>query len=96
VELKELAGRYKIGTECFDIKIKGKYLMYHHIPLGGFPTPDTPPGPALPPMRFQFYEKDKLIGLDEPYKGALADILRDEQGRVEYFRIGGRAHEKIQ
>jgi CubicO group peptidase (beta-lactamase class C family) len=94
-ELKELVGRYKIGTECFDIKVKGKYLMYHHIPLGGFPTPDTPPGPALPPMRFQFYDKDKLIGLDEPYKGALADILRDEQGRVEYFRVGGRAHKKI-
>ncbi|GAB4455768.1 MAG: serine hydrolase domain-containing protein [Anaerolineales bacterium] len=94
-ELKELAGRYRIGTECFDIKVKGKYLMYHHIPLGGFPTPDTPPGPALPPMRFQFYDKDKLIGLDEPYKGALADILRDEQGRVEYFRVGGRAHKKI-
>jgi CubicO group peptidase (beta-lactamase class C family) len=95
VELKELVGRYKIGTECFDIKVKGKYLMYHHIPLGGFPTPDTPPGPAMPPMRFQFYEKDKLIGLDEPLKGALADIIRDEQGRVEYFRVGGRAHKKI-
>lgn len=94
-ELKEYVGRYKIGTECFDIKVKGRYLIYHHIPLGGFPTPDTPPGPALPPMRFQFYEKDKVIGLDEPYKGALGDILRDEKGRVEYFRVGGRAHKKI-
>jgi len=95
VELKKYIGRYKIGTECFDIKVKGKYLMYHHIPLGGFPTPDTPPGPALPPMRFQFYEKDRLIGLDEPYKGALADIIRDKQGHVEYFRVGSRAHKKI-
>ncbi len=94
-ELKEYAGRYRIGTECFDIKVRGKYLMYHHIPLGGFPTPDTPPGPAMPPMRFQFYEKDKVIGLDEPYKGALGDIIRDEKGRVEYFRVGGRAHKKI-
>lgn len=94
-ELKEYVGRYRIGTECFDLKVKGKYLMYHHIPLGGFPTPDTPPGPAMPPMRFQFYEKDKLIGLDEPYKGALAGIIRDDRGRVEYFRVGGRAHKKI-
>ena len=93
-ELKEYVGRYRIGTECFDLKVKGKYLMYHHIPLGGFPTPDTPPGPAMPPMRFQSYEKDKLIGLDEPYKGALADIIRDDRGRVEYFRVGGRAHKK--
>jgi CubicO group peptidase (beta-lactamase class C family) len=94
-ELKEFTGRYKIGTGCFDIKVKGKYLMYHDIPLGGFPTPDTPPGPALPPMRFAFYDKDKLVGLDEPYKGALADVIRDDKGRVEYFRVGGRAHKKI-
>ena len=94
-ELKEYIGRYKIGTECFDIKVKGRYLMYHHIPLGGFPTPDTPPGPAMPVMRFLFYEKDKIIGLDEPYKGALGDIIRNKEGRVEYLRIGGRAHKRI-
>ena len=93
--LQEFVGRYKIGTECFDIKIKGKQLIYHHIPLGGFPRPDTPPGPARPPMRFAFYDHDKLIGLDEPYKDALADIIRDDRGHVEYFRVGGRAHKKI-
>ncbi|MBK8417582.1 serine hydrolase domain-containing protein [Candidatus Villigracilis saccharophilus] len=95
-ELKEYLGRYKIGTECFDLKLKGKNIVYHHIPLGGFPTPETPPGPALPPMRFAFYETDKMIGLDEPYKGALGDFIRDENGRVEYFRIGGRAHKKME
>ena len=42
-----------------------------------------------------FYDQDKLIGLDEPYKAALADIIRDDQGHVEYFRVGGRAHKKI-
>ena len=93
--LKEYVGRYQIGTECFDLKVKGKYLIYHHIPLGGFPTPDTPPGPALPPMRFSFYEEDKVIGLDEPYKDALGDFLRDEKGRLRFFRIGGRAHKKV-
>jgi CubicO group peptidase (beta-lactamase class C family) len=94
-ELKEYAGRYQIGTECFDIKVKGRYLIYHHIPLGGFPTPDTPPGPAMPRMRFSFYEKDKVIGLDEPYKDALGDFIREETGELQFFRIGGRAHKKI-
>lgn len=96
VELKEYIGRYKIGTECLDLKIKGKHLIYHHIPLGGFPTPDTPPGPALPPMRFAFYEKDKVIGLDEPYKDALGDFIRNAKGQLQFFRIGGRAHKKIE
>jgi CubicO group peptidase (beta-lactamase class C family) len=94
-ELREFVGRYRIGTECFDLKVKGKYLIYHHIPLGGFPTPDTPPGPAMSPMRFAFYEKDKVIGLDEPYKNALGDFIRDEKGRLQFFRIGGRAHKKL-
>jgi len=94
-ELKQFVGRYKIGTECFDLKVKSKYLIYHHIPLGGFPRPDPPPGPAMKPMRFSFYEKDKVIGLDEPYRDALGDFLRDENGKLRFFRIGGRAHKKI-
>lgn len=94
-ELKKYIGRYRIGIECFDLKVKGGHLMYHHIPLGGFPTPDTPPGPALPPMRFSFYEPDKVIGLDEPYKDAIGEFLRDEKGNLKFFRIGARAHRKI-
>lgn len=93
-ELKEYTGRYQIGTECFDLKVKGGHLMYHPIPLGGFPTPDTPPGPARPPMRFSFYEKDKVIGLDEPYRDALGEFFRDDAGKLQFFRIGGRAHKK--
>jgi hypothetical protein len=69
--------------------------MFHHIPLGGFPTPDSPPGPALPPMRMAFHAKDQTIGLDEPMKDALGDFIRDEKGRVQFFRIDGRAHKKI-
>ncbi len=94
-ELKEFTGRYKIGTECFDLKAKDGYLVYHHIPLGGFPMPDTPPGPAMPPMRFAFYEKDKVIGLDEPYHDALGEFFRDDKGSLQFFRIGGRAHKKM-
>ena len=94
-KLKEYVGRYQIGTECFDLKVKGRHLIYHHIPLGGFPTPDTPPGPAMPRMRFSFYDEDKVIGLDEPYKDALGDFLRDGKGKLQFFRIGGRAHKKI-
>jgi CubicO group peptidase (beta-lactamase class C family) len=94
-ELKQYVGRYRIGTECFDLKVKGAHLIYHHIPLGGFPKPETPPGPAIPPMRFVFYEKDKVIGLDEPYKDALGDFIRDEREKLQFFRVGGRAHKKI-
>jgi CubicO group peptidase (beta-lactamase class C family) len=94
-ERKKYAGRYQIGTECCDLKVEGDYLMYHHIPLGGFPTPDTPPGPAMEPVRFAFYEKDKVIGMSGPYKDALGEFIRDGKGKLLYFRIGGRAHKKV-
>jgi len=94
-ELKEFTGSYRIGTEAFDLKIKNGTLMYHHIPLGGFPTPDSPPSPASPPVRIALYDKDQAIGLDEPLKNTLGDFIRDEKGAVEFFRIGGRAHKKI-
>ncbi|HEY5731595.1 MAG TPA: serine hydrolase domain-containing protein [Anaerolineales bacterium] len=94
-ERKKYTGRYQIGTECCELKVQGDYLMYHHIPLGGFPTPDSPPGPALPPMRFAFYDEDKVLGMSGLYRGALGDFIRDEKGKLMYFRIGGRAHKKI-
>jgi CubicO group peptidase (beta-lactamase class C family) len=94
-ELSEYAGRYRIGTECFDLKVGKNGLVYHHIPLGGFPRPESPPGPALAPLRLAFYEKDKVIGLDEPLKNALGEFFRDEKGRVEFLRIGGRAHKRL-
>jgi CubicO group peptidase (beta-lactamase class C family) len=94
-KLKEFVGSYRIGTEAFDLKIRNGMLTYYPIPLGGFPTPDTPPGPAHPPVRIAFHEQDQAIGLDEPLKNVLGDFIRDEKGRVEFFRIGGRAHKKI-
>jgi hypothetical protein len=94
-ELKEFVGSYRIGTEAFDLKIKNGVLTYYHIPLGGFPTPDSPPGLAHAPVRLALYDKDQVIGLDEPLKGALGDFIRDQKGHVEFFRIGGRAHKKI-
>ena len=81
-----------IETPASELK---EFTGRYRIPRGGFPMPDTPPGPAMPPMRFSFYEKDKVIGLDEPYKNAIGDFIRDEQGRLQFFRIGSRAHKKI-
>lgn len=94
-ELKEFAGSYRIGTEAFDLKVKQGHLVIHHIPLGGFPTPETPPGPAMPPVRLGFYTDDNVVGLDEPMKNELGDFIRNENGRIQYLRIGGRAHKKI-
>jgi hypothetical protein len=49
----------------------------------------------MEPMRFAFYDKDKVIGMSGVYKDALGEFIRDEKGKLLYFRIGGRAHKKV-
>lgn len=94
-QLKDYAGRYDLPLSAFDLKPKAGQLIMQEIPRGGFPTPDSPPGPASPPVRLAFYAEDRVIGLDEPMKGALGEFFRDASGAVRFFRIGGRAHPKV-
>ena len=57
-ELKEYIGRYRIGTECFDLKAKGEYLIYHHIPLAD--SPHLKRRPALPCHPCDLYSMKKI------------------------------------
>ncbi|PWH13161.1 MAG: penicillin-binding protein [Anaerolineae bacterium] len=94
-ELAEYAGRYELPLSAFDLVIGAGVLVKKDIPRGGFPTPHSPPAPPEPDVRLAFYDTDRLIGLDEPRKGALCEFLRDESGQVRFLRIGGRLHPKI-
>jgi hypothetical protein len=49
----------------------------------------------MDPMRFAFYDKDKVIGMSGPYKDSLGEFIRDKKGKLQYFHIGGRAHKKV-
>ncbi len=93
--LAEYTGRYDLPLSCLDLTAKDGYLVLTDIPRGGFPTPDTPPGPPPPPVRLAFYDTDKVIGLDEPAKDTLGDFIRDAEGKVRFLRIGGRVHPKV-
>jgi CubicO group peptidase (beta-lactamase class C family) len=94
-ELEMYTGRYDLPLSCFDLTAADGHLVYQEIPRGGFPTPDAPPGPPPPPVRLAFYDHDRVVGLDEPFKGALCEFLRGGDGKVAYMRIGGRVHPKV-
>lgn len=94
-ELAEYTGRYELPLSCFDLVAENGYLLYKDIPRGGFPTPETPPGPPEPDVRLAFYDTDCVIGLDEPRLGARCEFLRDETGKVRLMRIGGRLHPRV-
>lgn len=85
--LREYTGVYENIEEIFKVTLEGEELVLRITPKGGFPTPDAPPLPAPPPMRFAFYEKDKYIILDTALKGRLGEFLRDERGRLKYMRL---------
>jgi hypothetical protein len=31
-----------------------------------------------------------VVALDEPYKGAIGEFIREDDGQISWFRFGGR------
>jgi len=89
------AGRYDLPISAFELKPRKGGLSLIDLPRGGFPTPATPPGEADPPVRAVFCEGDRLLMLDEPRKGSVAEFFRGPDGSVAFCRLGGRIHPKV-
>jgi len=94
--LDEYAGKYELPLLAYELKLENGHLMLHEMPRGGFPKPDSPPLPVPEPMRAAFYEKDKLIVLDEPMRNALGEFLRRPDGTLQYLRLSSRVLKKIE
>jgi hypothetical protein len=94
-ELDKYVGKYELPLLAFELKLEKGQLMLHETPRGGFPKPDSPPLPAPAPMRVAFYEKDKIIVLDEPMKNALGEFLRRSDGSLQHLRLSSRVLRKI-
>jgi CubicO group peptidase (beta-lactamase class C family) len=89
-ELAAYSGTYDAGLTGMDIEtaeggdsIVGT-LVYH---TNGFFEKDPPPVPGI---KFAFYAPDKVIALEEPFKGVRGDFVRNKEGKVSWFRFGGR------
>jgi hypothetical protein len=95
--LETCVGLYVAPTRHIEVGRLGEALVLREIPRGGFPKKDSPPlpGPPPPPMRFGFYAKDRLVGLDPPNTEARAEIIRDDDGSVKWLRYFGRLHRHV-
>jgi len=89
-ELLAYAGTYDSVGAVFELYLQGGRLMLQQTPKGGFPTPDSPPGEAPPPIRVAVYAPDRIIVLDEPMKDARGEFLRNADGSITWLRLGGR------
>jgi len=92
-QMREIEGRYTLPKIGFvEIRSLAGKLIGQEINTGGFPTEDTPPEPNLPPYTLESVETDRLVVADGKARGTQCHVLRDESGRMRWFRMGGRIH----
>jgi CubicO group peptidase (beta-lactamase class C family) len=93
-QLAEYVGRYTTQLAEVALKLENGTLMMHTTPKGGFPNKDSKPGPTPPPSRLAFVKENRVVALDAPFNDVQGEFLRDAQGRIEWFRFGGRIRAK--
>jgi CubicO group peptidase (beta-lactamase class C family) len=93
-ELDEYVGNYDSRLLAATITLNDGQLLLELRPKGGFPEPDSPPRPAPPPTRLAFVDKDAVVALDPPLKGARSDFLRGRDNEIVWYRSAGRLHRR--
>ena len=92
--LAPYTGLYTAAAGDLDVTLGAAGLVLQVIPKGGFPTADSPPEPAPPPVHAALYADDRLILLEEPLEGTRGEFLRDAAGGIVWLRVGGRVHRR--
>ncbi|MBW7882302.1 MAG: beta-lactamase family protein [Caldilineaceae bacterium] len=91
---RQYRGHYEAALAAIDIEPQGEGVVVHVQPRGGFPDQNTPPPPAPPPAPFYAYAEDLLWAKDGPMLGSKAEFLRNAQGDVYGFHLGGRIYQR--
>ena len=93
-DLQAYLGAYDSALTRAELTLEDYTLLLTLTPKGGFPTPESPPGPAPPPTRIAFDAPDEIVALDDPLKGSRGDFLRGADGEIAWLRVGGRIHSR--
>ncbi|WP_448506997.1 serine hydrolase domain-containing protein [Mycolicibacterium thermoresistibile] len=102
-ELADYEGRYhayeiEVNDEVVStdtvLTADGGRLRYQVLTADGTPLADPPPGT---PAQLAFYRDDYVLQLDRDGERlpSRADFVRDDNGRVQWLRIGGRLHRRM-
>ena len=90
----EYLGTYRSPLLDAELKTTDDGLLLVITSRGGFPTEDSPPMPSPPPVPIVFSERDRLF-VPEGGRGTEAEFLRGPDGRIEWFRFGGRVMQPV-
>ena len=94
-QLAEYAGDYSNPWSDVELRAEERRLVGQTTFKAGFPTKDTPPLPPPPPATLAFYDTDRVFVEEGPLTGTRGDFVRDDDGRITWFRSGGRLHAKM-
>jgi CubicO group peptidase (beta-lactamase class C family) len=89
------AGTYELPGARMTFSTVGDRMRVDDEDLGGFPTPDSPPGPQQPPYEVYFFTEDRWRVAEGPYKGLVGHFIRDADGNVVWLRVGGRLARRV-
>jgi CubicO group peptidase (beta-lactamase class C family) len=93
-DLQPYLGAFDSALTRAELTLEDGSLVLALTPKGGFPRPESPPGPAPPPTRIAFDAPDGIVALDDPLRGSRGDFLRGPDGEIVWLRIGGRIHRR--
>jgi CubicO group peptidase (beta-lactamase class C family) len=92
-ELAPYVGRYSRPFADIELGMLGGELVGQvRYKKAGFSAKDSLPPPAPPSMSLALCEKDRLLVLDGPSKGARSEFVRKSDGSIGWLRFGGRIH----
>ncbi len=94
--LAEYAGRYAAAAQDIALEPLNGGFQMRMLPKGGFPAKDSPPPPAPPPIRLALCGPDQAVVTDDLGRGNQGEFLRGADGRVAWFRFGGRVHRRVE
>lgn len=88
-ELEEYAGIYGIVGRLHVEARDGRLAVSQRLRPRLARDPETA-GQVPPAMRLAFHARDEGTVLDDPSAGSLVEFVRDAEGRIAWFRWGGR------
>lgn len=92
--LKPYTGYYAAQLSDVEVTSGDGGLVLQVIAKGGFPDKNSPPGPKPAPAPAAFFDHDRVVITAGPTKEAKCEFVRDEQGAIRWFRVGGRLHRR--
>lgn len=91
-DLKKFEGVISRPGVEVQLAMVGEMLVGADKYTTGFPTENDPPPPSPPPYSLGRCEEDRLIVLDGDGKDIVFDVFRDDDGEIQYMRMGLRMY----